>query len=143
MAGERKPHAGRPPRADEVFPPPEDEQLSPERQAALLLFARERGATSVRRLALAAGLPVPLVEARICSALSTLLARGYSREFLCEKFSVTAEQLERASRAPALGDAFQPTFGFLWPAEANGEEQVEEIDDEQLIVELSELIRKA
>jgi hypothetical protein len=92
-----------PPIVAEPSDGPELEPLSPARQGALFLFCRERGQVSVRRLALAAGLPVPLVEARICGALARLLHRGYDLAFLCGKFS----RNRRAARAGSKGAALR------------------------------------
>lgn len=82
--------------------------------AALLLFARERGLTSVKRLAAAANLSVEQAELLICRALATLIRRGYQGAALCELFSVTPEQLSRAAKAPAFGPDFQPIGAWAW-----------------------------
>jgi hypothetical protein len=94
---------------------PEPEQLSPEEQAAALLFFRERGCTSVRRLAELEALPVAVVETALCRALSTLVARGYPPQWLCETFTLTPEQLERAAKAPVFGPEFEPRGVWRWP----------------------------
>jgi hypothetical protein len=46
------------------------------------------------------------------SPVSSLLARGYPLEQLCERFTVTPEQLARAARAPPFDEAFQPLGEF-------------------------------
>ena len=58
--------------------------LTPEVQAARLLHCRYLGIVSVRRLAAEAGLPVERTELLMCRGLSTLIARGYPAEELCE-----------------------------------------------------------
>jgi len=55
-----------------------------------------------------------LLETLLCSGLATMLARGYSPAHLCERFTVTPEQLRRAGQAPALGAAFRPLGDWRW-----------------------------
>ena len=82
--------------------------LSPEAQAARLLHCRHLGIISVRRLAEGAGLPIERTELLMCRGLSTLIARGYPAEELCETYRVTPEQLSRASMVPAFSSKFKP-----------------------------------
>ena len=82
--------------------------LSPEAQAARLLHCRHLGIISVRRLAEGAGLPVERTELLMCRGLSTLIARGYPAEELCETYRVTPEQLSRASMVPVFSGRFEP-----------------------------------
>ena len=82
--------------------------LTPEVQAARLLHCRCLGIVSVRRLAAEAGLPVERTELLMCRGLSTLIARGYPAEELCETYRVTAEQLSRASMVPVFSGRFEP-----------------------------------
>jgi len=82
--------------------------LTPEVQAARLLHCRCLGIISVRRLAAEAGLPVERTELLMCRALSTLIARGYPAEELCETYRVTPEQLSRASMVPVFSGRFEP-----------------------------------
>jgi hypothetical protein len=82
--------------------------LSPEAQAARLLHCRRLGVISVRRLAAEAGLPVERTELLMCRGLSTLIARGYPAEELCEIYRVTPEQLSRAATVPAFSSIFEP-----------------------------------
>jgi hypothetical protein len=124
-------------------------QLSPEEQAATLLFFRERGCRSVRRLAELEALPVAVVETALCRALSTLVARGYSAEWLCETFTLTSEQLARAQKAPPFGEAFDPLGWWRWPPPqgraaslAEKEPTTAPLDEAALIAELSELLQE-
>jgi hypothetical protein len=126
--------------------PPEPELLPDEEQAALLLFRRERGATSVSRLARAAELPVALVEDLLCRAIATLVARGYSHEFLCMNFTLTPEQLDRAAITPPFGSQFEPRRLF-WPPEARPTTspaavavEPAPLDEAALVAELQELL---
>src|SRR5215471_16399530 len=82
--------------------------LTPEVQAARLLHCRYLGIVSVRRLAAEAGLPVERTELLMCRGLSTLIARGYPAEELCETYRVTPEQLSRASIMPVFSGRFEP-----------------------------------
>src|SRR5262249_25114117 len=82
--------------------------LSPEAQAARLLHCRHLGIISVRRLAEGAGLPVERTDLLMCRGLSTLIARGYPAEELCETYRVTPEQLSRASIVPVFSSIFEP-----------------------------------
>ena len=82
--------------------------LTPEVQAARLLHCRCLGTVSVRRLAAEAGLPVERIELLMCRGLSTLIARGYPAEELCETYRVTPEQLARASIVPVFSGRFEP-----------------------------------
>lgn len=82
--------------------------LTAEAQAARLLHRRELGFTSVRLLAAEVGLPVERAELLICRGLSTLLARGYPAEDLCETYRVTPQQLSRVTTVPAFSSAFEP-----------------------------------
>ena len=82
--------------------------LTAEAQAARLLHRRELGFTSVRLLAAEMGLPVERAELLICRGLSTLLARGYPAEDLCETYRVTPEQVSRVATVPAFSSAFEP-----------------------------------
>jgi hypothetical protein len=82
--------------------------LTPEVQAARLLQCRRLGIVSIRRLAAEAGLPVERTELLMCRGLSTLIARGYPAEELCETYRVTPEQLSRASMMPAFSGRFEP-----------------------------------
>jgi hypothetical protein len=82
--------------------------LSPEAQAARLLHCRYLGIISVRRLAAEAGLPIERTELLMCRGLSTLIARGYPAEELCEIYRVTPDQLSRAARVPVFSSIFQP-----------------------------------
>ena len=82
--------------------------LTPEVQAARLLHCRSLGIVSVRRLAAEAGLPVERTELLMCRGLSTLIARGYPAEELCETYRVTPEQLSRASMMPVFSGRFEP-----------------------------------
>src|SRR5215813_13190134 len=82
--------------------------LTAEAQAARLLHRREFGFTSVRLLASEMGLPVERAELLMCRGLSTLLARGYPVEELCETYRVTPEQLSRASMVPVFSTRFEP-----------------------------------
>jgi len=82
--------------------------LTEEAQAARLLHRRELGFTSVRLLAAEMGLPVERAELLICRGLSTLLARGYPAEDLCETYRVTPEQVSRVATVPAFSSAFEP-----------------------------------
>lgn len=84
-------------------PPESDEWL-----AARLLFHREHGFTSAKRLAAASELPLERVELLLCRGLSTLSARGWSAEELCETFTLTPEQFGRAVQAPTFGASFRP-----------------------------------
>ena len=84
------------------------EDLTPEVQAARLLHCRRLGIVSVRRLAAEAGLPVERTELLMCRGLSTLIARGYPAEELCETYRVTPEQLSRASLVPIFSTRFEP-----------------------------------
>jgi hypothetical protein len=84
--------------------------LTAEAQAARLLHRRELGFTSVRLLAAEMGLPVERAELLMCRGLSTLLARGYPVEELCETYRVTPAQLSRVATVPA----FSSTFSH-WP----------------------------
>lgn len=84
-------------------------RLAPEELAAALLFFRQRGGfTSARRLAQLAKLPLQSVETALCRGLSTLVQRGHSQAQLCEVFTLTPEQLERAAKASAFGKGFKP-----------------------------------
>lgn len=82
--------------------------LTPESQAARLLHCRYLGIISVRRLAAEAGLPVERTELLMCRGLSTLIARGYPAEELCETYHVTSEQLSRAAAVPVFSSMFEP-----------------------------------
>ena len=82
--------------------------LTAEAQAARLLHRRKLGVTSVRLLAAEMGLTVERAELLICRGLSTLLARGYPAEDLCETYYVTPEQLSRMATVPAFSSAFEP-----------------------------------
>jgi hypothetical protein len=82
--------------------------LSPEAQAARLLHCRCLGIISVRRLAAEAGLPIERADLLMCRGLSTLIARGYPAEELCETYRITPEQLSRAAIVPVFSAAFQP-----------------------------------
>src|SRR5215813_2294224 len=82
--------------------------LSPEAQAARLLHCRYLGIISVRRLAAEAGLPIERTELLMCRGLSTLIARGYPAEELCETYRVTPEQLSRAAMVPVFSSIFEP-----------------------------------
>ena len=82
--------------------------LTAEAQAARLLHRRELGFTSVRLLAAEMGLPFERAELLLCRGLSTLLARGYPAEDLCETYRVTPEQLSRVALVPAFSGAFEP-----------------------------------
>ena len=82
--------------------------LTAEAQAARLLRYRQRGLTSLRAVAAEMGLPVERAELLICRGLSTLLARGYPAEDLCETYRVTPEQLSRVATVPAFSSAFEP-----------------------------------
>ena len=84
------------------------EDLTPEAQAARLLHCRYLGIISVHRLATEAGLPIERTELLMCRGLSTLIARGYPAEELCETYRVTPEQLSRAAAVPAFSSAFKP-----------------------------------
>ena len=79
-----------------------------EAQAARLLHRRELGVTSVRLLAAEMGLPVERAALLMCRGLSTLLARGYPAEDLCETYRVTPEQLSRVATVPAFSRKFEP-----------------------------------
>ncbi len=95
----------------------EPERVTPEGLAASLLFFRECGCTSERRLAELEELPLALVGTLLCRALSTLVARGYKKEWVCATLTLKPEQLARASLAPPFGPEFQPN-SLLWPPEA-------------------------
>ncbi len=82
--------------------------LSPEAQAARLLHCRHLGIISVKRLAAEADLPVERIELLMCRGLSTLIARGYPAEELCETYRVTPEQLSRAAMLPGFSSIFEP-----------------------------------
>ena len=82
--------------------------LTAEAQAARLLQRRELGFTSVRLIATEMGRPVERAELLICRGLSTLLARGYPAEDLCETYRVTPEQLSRAATVPGFSSTFEP-----------------------------------
>jgi hypothetical protein len=82
--------------------------LTAEAQAARLLHRRELGCTSVRLVAAEMGLPVERAELLMCRGLSTLLARGYPAEELCETYRVTPEQLSRVATVPAFSSTFAP-----------------------------------
>ena len=82
--------------------------LTAEAQAARLLHLRERGFTTVRLLAAEAGIPVERAELLMCRGLSTLLARGYPAEELCETYQLTKQQLNLAAAAPAFSSTFKP-----------------------------------
>jgi hypothetical protein len=84
------------------------ERLSPEELAADLLFYREQGCRSARRLAELQELPLALVETLLCRGLATLVSRGFPPELL------SAEQLARAAQAPQFGESFRP-LSFMWP----------------------------
>lgn len=60
------------------------------------------------RLAAEAGLPVERTELLMCRGLSTLVARGYPAEELCEIYRVTPEQLSRAAMVPVFSTIFEP-----------------------------------
>lgn len=113
------------------------DQISPEDQAARLLFFREHGFTSVRRLAAAVELPVERVENLMCRALATLL-RGYPPEQLCATFTLTPEQLDRAAKAPAFGQAFRPIGEWRWRRPGAPEEFAEPEPVEGWLAELAE-----
>jgi hypothetical protein len=82
--------------------------LTAEAQAARLLHRRELGFTSFRLLAAETGLSVERAELLLCRGLSTLLARGYPAEDLCETYRVTRQQLSRVATLPAFSSAFEP-----------------------------------
>ena len=82
--------------------------LTAEAQAARLLHRRELGFTSIRLLAAEMGLPAERAELLMCRGLSTLLARGYPAEDLCETYRVTPEQLSRAATVPVFSNTFEP-----------------------------------
>ena len=82
--------------------------LTAEAQAARLLHRRELGFTSVRLVAAEVGLPVERAKLLMCRGLSTLLARGYPAEELCETYRVTLEQLSRVAAMPAFSSTFAP-----------------------------------
>ena len=82
--------------------------LTAEAQAARLLHRRELGFTSVRLIAAEMGLPVERAALLMCRGLSTLLARGYPAEDLCETYHLTPEQLSRAATTPVFSHAFEP-----------------------------------
>ena len=82
--------------------------LTAEAQAARLLHRRELGFTSVHLLAEEAGLPFERAELLMCRGLSTLLARGYPAEDLCETYRVTPQQLSRAATVPAFSSTLEP-----------------------------------
>ena len=82
--------------------------LTAEAQAARLLRYRQRGFASLRAVAAEMGLPVERAELLMCRGLSTLLARGYPAEDLCETYRVTPEQLWRVATVPAFSSAFEP-----------------------------------
>ena len=82
--------------------------LTAEAQAARLLHRRELGFTSIRLLAAETGLPVERAELLLCRGLSTLLARGYPAEHLCDTYRVTPEQLLRAATLPSFSSMFEP-----------------------------------
>ena len=82
--------------------------LTAEAQAARLLHRRELGFTSVRLLAAEMGLPVERAALLMCRGLSTLLARGYPAENLCETYRVTPEQLSQAATVPSFSSMFEP-----------------------------------
>ena len=44
----------------------------------------------------------------MCRGLSTLIARGYAAEELCETYRVTPEQLARAALVPIFSGRFEP-----------------------------------
>lgn len=98
--------------------------LSLEAQSAWVLFLRERGATSVARLAAAAQLPFELAELLLCRGLATLVQRGYPAAQLCAVFSLRPDQLARAAKARPFGEAFEPLGEQRWPSRA-------ELPDEQ------------
>jgi len=83
-------------------------ELTAEALAARLLHRRELGFTSVRRLAAEMGLPLERAELLMCRGLSTLLARGYPAEDLCETYHLTPGQLSRAATTPVFSNAFEP-----------------------------------
>jgi hypothetical protein len=83
------------------------EELTAEAQAARLLHRRELG-FSVRHFAAEMGLPVERAGILMCRGLSTLLARGYPAEDLCETYRVTLEQLSRVATVPAFSSMFEP-----------------------------------
>ena len=83
-------------------------ELTAEAQAARLLHRRELGFTSVRLLAAEMGVPVERAELLMCRGLSTLLARGYPAENLCDTYRVTPEQLSRAATVPSFSSMFEP-----------------------------------
>lgn len=85
--------------------------LTAEAQAARLLHRRKLGSTSVRLLAEEMGLPVERAELLMCRGLSTLLARGYPAEDLCEMYRLTPEQLSRAAMVPVFSTTFEPLAG--------------------------------
>jgi hypothetical protein len=82
--------------------------LTAEAQAARLLHRREHGFTSVGLLAVEMGLPVDRAALLMCRGLSTLLARGYPAEHLCDTYRVTPEQLSRAATVPSFSGVFEP-----------------------------------
>ena len=82
--------------------------LTAEAQAARLLHRRELGLTSVHLLAAEVGLPFERAELLMCRGLSTLVARGYAAEDLCETYRVTPQQLSRAATVPAFSSTFEP-----------------------------------
>ena len=89
-------------------PPADGAAFSAEAQAARLLRRREQGFTSVRLVAAEVGLPVERAELLMCRGLSTLLARGYPAEELCETYRVTPKQLSRVAAVPAFSSTFAP-----------------------------------
>ena len=82
--------------------------LTAEAQAARLLHRRELGFISVHLLAQEVGLPVDRAALLMCRGLSTLLARGYAAEDLCQTYRVTPKQLSRAAAVPAFSSTFEP-----------------------------------
>ena len=79
-----------------------------EAQAARLLHRRERGVTTVSLLAAEAGIPIERAELLMCRGLSTLLARGYPAEELCETYHLTEQQLNLAATVPVFSSTFKP-----------------------------------
>jgi hypothetical protein len=128
-------------------PEPHDEaaysmaRLAPERQASRLLWFRERGYRNIGRLAQLEELPLQLVEQLLARAISTLVARGYGREWICQTFALTDGQLAAAVEAPPFGAEFEPITLEWPPPPPPPVVLVEVITDGQLISELSKLLQ--
>ena len=129
-------------------PEPHDEaaysiaRLAPERQASRLLWFRERGYRNIGRLAQLEEMPPKVVEKLLCRAISTLVARGYSREWICQSFALTAEQLAAAVEAPPFGAEFEP-ITLDWPRPPPPPVVlVEVISEHALVGELQALLKE-